>query len=88
VKSRVPVTIAMFRLSACRAQLEVRFRGEADIDRQAKLAGSVENGPTPDMSQLVWPLTIRARWEQASLPRSAIRHRGEALDFKFGDPEP
>jgi hypothetical protein len=28
--------------SACRAQLEVRFRGEADIDRQA---GSVENDP-------------------------------------------
>jgi len=31
--------------SACRAQLEARFRGEADINRRAKLAGSVENDP-------------------------------------------
>jgi hypothetical protein len=29
-----------------RAQPQVRFRGEADIDRLARLAGSVENDPT------------------------------------------
>src|SRR5262249_45013278 len=31
--------------SACRAQPQVRFRGEAGIDRQAAPAGSFENDP-------------------------------------------
>jgi hypothetical protein len=43
--ARDTFSFARYAPSACRAQLEVRFRGEADIDRQAKLAGSVENDP-------------------------------------------
>jgi hypothetical protein len=31
--------------SACRGQPQVRFRGEADMNRPARLAGSVENDP-------------------------------------------
>ena len=38
------------------------------------------------MRQLVWPLTIRARADLAA-PVCTL-HRGEAVDFKFGDPEP
>jgi hypothetical protein len=45
IRFGMETTLVATRLSACRAQLEVRFRGEADIDRQAKLAGSVENDP-------------------------------------------
>jgi len=31
--------------SARRAQPQVRFRGEVDMNRQARLAGSVDNDP-------------------------------------------
>src|SRR5262245_9651238 len=31
--------------STCRAQPQVRFGGEADMNRQARLVGSVENDP-------------------------------------------
>jgi hypothetical protein len=32
--------------STCRARPQVRFRGEADMNPQARLVGSVENDPT------------------------------------------
>ena len=37
---------ASTRLLACRGQPQVRFQGEADMNRQARPAGSVENDKT------------------------------------------
>jgi hypothetical protein len=46
--------------SAWRAQPQVRFRGEADIDRQARLAGSVKMTPSGHLKHLVTDRAMEA----------------------------